>query len=153
MNYQLYTGAYTNGQPGAGVAFWAFDGSVLTEVRRVDWLRNPSYVLPKGKRLYAVEELPNRAGVACLSWEEGDVPQLRWHGEVPGAGLCHLTLSGPVLYVAGYDGGTLTGVAAASGEPCYFQEFHGHGPNAARQEKAHIHAAVGGADIRSFGQV
>ena len=140
MNYQLYTGAYTDGQPGEGVAFWAFDGSVLTEVRRVAGLRNPSYVLPKGKRLYAVEELPDRAGVACLSWEEGDAPQLIWHRGVPGAGLCHLTLSGSVLYASGYDGGTLTGVEAASGEPCYFQEFHGHGPNAARQEKAHIHS-------------
>ncbi len=140
MDYRLYTGAYTNGQPGEAVALWRFDGSALTELRRVGGLRNPSYVLPQGKRLYAVEELSDRAGLACFSWEEDAAPKLLWHRQVPGAGLCHLALSGPVLYASGYDGGALTGVEAASGEPCCFREFYGCGPNAARQEKAHVHS-------------
>lgn len=140
MKNLLYTGAYTDGLPGEGVACWEFDGRTLTQVGSFGGLRNPSYVLPQGGRLYAVEELPDRAGMACLSWEKEEGPELLWHREVPGAGLCHLTLSGENLYASGYDGGTLTGVDTATGEPCYYQEFQGQGPNPARQEKAHIHS-------------
>lgn len=140
MEYKLYTGAYTGGQPGEGVASWGFDGKSLREVWRYGGLRNPSYVLPWGKRLYGVEELPQGAGLACLSWEQTGAPQMLWHRQVQGAGLCHLTLEGKVLYASGYDGGTLTGVEKDEGETCFFQAFQGHGPNPARQEKAHIHS-------------
>ena len=98
-------------------------------------------MLPWKDRLYVVEELPGRAGAACLSREENGGLRALWHREVPGAGLCHITASGGRLYASGYAGGTLTGLDAASGEPCFYQEFHGHGPNVQRQERAHIHSA------------
>lgn len=139
--YELYTGAYTGSKEEAGVRSWRFDGRALREAGRFCGLENPSYVLPWKDRLYVVEELPGRAGAACLSREEGGGLRALWHREVPGAGLCHITASGGRLYASGYAGGTLTGLDAASGEPCFYQEFHGHGPNAQRQERAHIHSA------------
>lgn len=139
--YELYTGAYTGSKEEAGVRSWRFDGRALREAGHFCGLENPSYVLPWEDRLYVVEELPGRAGAACLSREEGGGLRALWHREVPGAGLCHITASGGRLYASGYAGGTLTGLDAASGEPCFYQEFHGHGPNAQRQERAHIHSA------------
>lgn len=139
--YELYTGAYTGSKEEAGVRSWRFDGRALREAGRFCGLENPSYVLPWEDRLYVVEELPGRAGAACLSREENGGLRALWHREVPGAGLCHITASGGRLYASGYAGGTLTGLDAASGEPCFYQEFHGHGPNAQRQERAHIHSA------------
>ena len=72
---QLYTGAYTGDQPGEGVRCWRFDGAALQETGKYGGLRNPSYVLPVGKRLYAVEELPDRAGPPVSLWmETADFP-------------------------------------------------------------------------------
>ena len=69
--YELYTGAYTGSKEEAGVRSWRFDGRALREAGRFCGLENPSYVLPWEDRLYVVEELPGRAGAACLSREEG----------------------------------------------------------------------------------
>ena len=141
MKYELYTGRYTGGPDGDGVCSWAFDGGVLRKGRQYGELRNPSYVLPQGDRLYVVEELPDKATVACFSLDEKAGSSASWHKEVPGAGLCHGAIAGNILYVSGYAGGTLTGLDAASGEVTFYKEFSGHGPNALRQEKAHIHSA------------
>ena len=141
MEYELYTGRYTGGPAGDGVCSWTFDGEVLRKGRQYGELRNPSYVLPQGERLYVVEELPDKAGAACFSLDEKDESSVLWHKEIPGAGLCHGVMDGNNLYVSGYAGGTLTGLDAASGEVTFYKEFSGHGPNALRQEKAHIHSA------------
>ncbi len=141
MEYELYTGRYTGGPAGDGVCSWTFDGEVLRQGRQYGELRNPSYVLPQGDRLYVVEELSDQAGAACFSLDEKDGSDVLWHKEVPGAGLCHGVMAGNSLYVSGYAGGTLTGLDASSGEVTFYKEFSGHGPNALRQEKAHIHSA------------
>lgn len=141
MEYELYTGAYTGDTSGDGVRCWEFDGAALRETSRYGDLRNPSYIIAEGERLYAVEELEDRAGVACFPLgETGELVPL-WYREVPGAGLCHIVASGPYLYAAGYAGGTLTGLEAATGRVCFFREFQGGGPNVVRQDKAHIHSA------------
>lgn len=139
---QLYTGAYTGDQPGEGVRCWRFDGAALQETGKYGGLRNPSYVLPVGKRLYAVEELPDRAGAACFSLDGNGGLSVLWQKEVPGAGLCHAAIAGDSLYVSGYAGGTLTAVDAATGRPAFYREFQGSGPNVLRQEKAHIHSSL-----------
>lgn len=139
---QLYTGAYTGDQPGEGVRCWRFDGAALQETGKYGGLRNPSYVLPVGKRLYAVEELPDRAGAACFSLDGNGGLSVLWQKEVPGAGLCHAAVAGDSLYVSGYAGGTLTAVDAATGRPAFYREFQGSGPNVLRQEKAHIHSSL-----------
>ena len=122
------------------MACWRFDGHALTRTGVWGGLRNPSYLLVQENLVYAVEELPDRAGIACLSWERDGEPELLWHRDVPGAGLCHLALDGETLYASGYDGGTLTGVDRNTGELLYFREFSGRGPHPTRQEKAHIHS-------------
>lgn len=141
MKYELYIGRYTDGPSKDGVCSWTFDGEVLRQGRQYGELTDPSYVLPQGDRLYVVEELPDRATVACFSLDEKARSSVLWHKEVPGAGLCHGAIAGNSLYVSGYAGGTLTGLDAASGEVTFYKEFSGHGPNALRQEKAHIHSA------------
>ena len=141
MEYELYTGRYTGGPSGDGVCSWTFDGEVLRQGRKYGELTDPSYVLPQGDRLYVVEELPDKATVACFSLDEKDGSSVLWHKEVPGAGLCHGVIAGDSLYVSGYAGGTLTGLDADSGAVTFYKEFSGNGPNALRQEKAHIHSA------------
>lgn len=141
MEYELYTGAYTGDKTGDGVRSWKFNGAALEETSRFGGLRNPSYIMAQKGRLYAVEELEDRAGVACLSLEGKPAMAPLWHREVPGAGLCHIVSSGPYLYASGYAGGTLTGLEAADGRVCFFREFQGGGPNVLRQDKAHIHSA------------
>ena len=79
---QLYTGAYTGDQPGEGVRCWRFDGAALQETGKYGGLRNPSYVLPVGKRLYAVEELPDRAGAACFSLDGNGGLSVLWQKAV-----------------------------------------------------------------------
>ena len=87
MKYELYTGRYTDGPSKDGVCSWTFDGEVLRQGRQYGELTDPSYVLPQGDRLYVVEELPDRATVACFSLDEKARSSVLWHKEVPGAGL------------------------------------------------------------------
>lgn len=140
MVYQLVTGAYTGGQPGEGVVLWQFDCEKLEKRKGFQELRNPSYVLPWKDHVFAVEELSNEAGMACLSLQKGEELQCRWKKTVPGAGLCHLTCHNDVVYAAGYDGGSLTAVQALSGDLVFSRLFEGGSVNPLRQEKAHIHS-------------
>ena len=100
MKYELYTGRYTDGPSKDGVCSWTFDGEVLRQGRQYGELTDPSYVLPQGDRLYVVEELPDRATVACFSLDEKARSSVLWHKEVPGVGLCHGAIAGNSLYVS-----------------------------------------------------
>lgn len=141
MEYELYTGRYTGEPSEDGVCSWNFDGAVLRRKKQFGKLINPSYVLPHGDRLYVVEEILDRASVACFSVDNKEESSVLWHKEVPGAGLCHCAIIGNSLYVSGYTGGTLTGLNASSGQVMFYKEFSGHGFNTLRQEKSHIHSA------------
>lgn len=141
MEYELYTGRYTGELSEDGVCSWNFDGAVLRRKKQFGKLINPSYVLPHGDRLYVVEEILDRASVACFSVDNKEESSVLWHKEVPGAGLCHCAIIGNSLYVSGYTGGTLTGLNDSSGQVMFYKEFSGHGSNTLRQEKSHIHSA------------
>lgn len=145
MNTTFLTGSYA-GRGEGGVSRVTFDPAAGFAVEgTMAGLANPSYVLchPNGKIFYAVEETDDGAVRAC-----------RWGEPLPepfatgGASPCHLALSadGSRLYAANYSGGSLAAFALdAQGNllgRTDLMQHAGHGPNAARQEAAHVHFSM-----------
>lgn len=145
MQYAFLAGSYA-GRGEAGVRRMVFDPGKGFEVEaEMAGLENPSYVLrhPNGQVFYAVEEIGEGAVHACrldktLSGPIGGF-------ETEGASPCHLALSGDLtrLYAANYMGGSLSAFALdAEGNllgRTDVMQHSGSGPNAARQEAAHVH--------------
>lgn len=141
MNYRLYASGYTEAPSSKGVFSIGFDETELWEIDSLCGLQNPSFIEPAGSVLYAVEELLGEAAVACVAVSPEGKLNLSWKRPVPGSGLCHITLAASHLFASGYAGGTLTGLHK-DGAVCFYREFAGSGPNARRQEKAHIHSSL-----------
>ncbi len=146
--YQLFASGYTASQPGEGAALLELDGTGLKKVHSWSGLVNSSYVLPVGDWLYGVEERKGQASVVKIPLEPlgGEIQRF----SVPGSGLCHVCSHKGFLYVAGYAGGTLTGLDKDSGAVCAFYEHQGHSANPVRQEKAHVHSSLPSPDGREL---
>lgn len=135
--YRLWAGSFTEGTARDGVFALEFDGKELRVAQSWGGLTDPSYLQPMGDKVFAVEEMP--ADAAIIEITPGEEGFRRY--PVPGNGLCHITACGNFLYAAGYSGGCLAGIDRQSGALCDYLEHQGKGPNALRQEKAHIHSA------------
>ena len=148
MKYDFLTGSYA-GRDETGIHRVCFDPAAgFCVLASVKGLENPSYVLahPNGRAFYAVEETG-----------EGRVREGRLDGDMPlspvifpteGASPCHLALSEDLryLYAANYSGGSLAAFAMDEAGGITgrtdVRRHVGAGPNAARQEAAHVHFSM-----------
>lgn len=145
MRYVFLVGSYA-ARGEAGVHRIAFDpGAGFEILASMAGLENPSYVLPhpNGRVFYAVEEAGKGAVVACRldAALSGPIGGLETGGSSP----CHLALSEDLtrLYAANYMGGSLSAFALDGDgnllDRTDVMQHSGHGPNAERQEAAHVH--------------
>ena len=166
----LYIGTYTHDMGPGGkadgiyVAEWDAHAGVLAPLRLAVQTIDPSFlaVPPHGDALYAVNEgqaFPGKDGT-----KGGSVTAFRRNAAtgaltevnvVPSGGTdpCHITIdrAGRAVFVANYTSGTLTSYRVTQKGlegPIAGIVFHGHGPNAERQEGPHAHCVTLSPDER-----
>jgi len=145
----FYVGTYTKFFGSKGIYHFQFDEKAGTIFKGQLAVRasNPSFLAihPNQRWLYAVNETENGTVSAyAIALDR----QLQKIGEVSakGSGPCHLSLdaSHRYVFVANYGSGSVAvlpirkdgGVREATG----FDQHHGKGPNASRQEGPHAHS-------------
>jgi 6-phosphogluconolactonase len=148
----ICVGSYTSetGGKGAGITtFWRDTGTgELTESGRLA-LVSPSWLTwhPRLPVLYAVNELPEGTVTAVSVSETAELTALNSLA-TGGADPCHLAVTpdGRHLLCANYTGGNLAVFSLAPdgllGERTDLVAHEGSGPDADRQEAAHVHMAV-----------
>ena len=147
MNTTFLTGSYA-GRGEAGICRVSFDPAAGFRVEAsMSGLENPSFALchPNGKVFYAVEETGAGAVCACRLDEALSGPLSRC--ETGGPSPCHLSLSADAsrLYAANYGGSLAAFALDADGNLLGRTDLARHvgsGPNAARQEAAHVHFSM-----------
>ena len=139
-----YIGTYTNlGGPGVAVVDVCADQISILSTEGS--LKDPSYViLSKDKtRLYAVcgGESPGDDGYAATYAVDGASLTLLNKAALNASGPCHLCLSADekYLYTANYMSGSLSVIKLTDGSLVQVIQHTGSGPNADRQEAAHMH--------------
>lgn len=149
----ICVGSYTGEKPqgkGTGITtFWRDTATgALTEAGRLD-LVSPSWLTwhPRLPVLYAVNEVDEGSVTAVSVSETGELTPLG-SLETGGADPCHLAVTpdGRHLLCANYTGGNLAVFSLREdgllGERTDLVAHEGSGPNADRQEAAHVHMAV-----------
>lgn len=123
----------------------AFDSDRLEQLAFLP-LRHASYLAcsPDRKWLYAACEDDEAGAVATFALDADGLPHFEAILPVPGFSGCHLIAepSGKFLYGANYSAGSFAEFRLQDGIPLGVTRMirhHGHGPNAERQEKAHVH--------------
>lgn len=151
----LFAGTYTNGKPDTGIYIYEFDTMTgnLKKVFGGQNITNPSFLTlsPAGDYLYACTEtkLPVEGSISAFKIDSinGSLTFLNKQksgGENP----VYLTTSRNNEFVinANYTQGTVsvfkTNPDGSLHPASQIIQFQGSGPNARRQDKAHIHAAV-----------
>ena len=157
----VFIGTYTNGQPDKGIYVYSLNSrnGKLKKVFSGQDITNPSYITlsPNGDYLYACTEtkLPMQGSVSayCVDSARGTLTFLNKqssHGENPVYVSC--SANNEHLVVANYTEGNIavfkTNSDGSLNPASQIVPFHGGGPNANRQDKAHIHAAVFSPDFR-----
>jgi 6-phosphogluconolactonase len=155
--YILYVGTYTGeGSKSKGIYAYRYDGDTgqTTPLGVAAETTNPSWVAPhpKGRFLYAVNEVPNykgpnSGGLSAFSIDP-TTGKLTFLNEVAtrGADPCYVTVdaTGKYVLVANYTGGNIAVFPVLSdgklGEASAFVQHTGHGPDAKRQEGPHAHS-------------
>lgn len=146
---KFYVGDYTR-LGGPGVCVCALDGDQLSFVSAADVpVENPTYVILSRdqKTLYATSSSHSddeQTGSVAVYDLSGAAPRLTDMHSTGGTSACHLTLSEDerFLYVANYQSGSLCVFPVDHGRllpRIQLIQHEGHGPNAARQEHAHVH--------------
>lgn len=150
----LFVGTYTNGKPDQGIYMYEFNAQSgsLKQVFSGQNITNPSFLTlsPAGDYLYACTDtkLPDEGSVSAFKIDSinGSLTFLNKQksgGENP----VYLSASSHNEFVinANYTEGTVTlfKTNADGSLNAYTQriQFQGNGPNARRQDKAHIHAS------------
>jgi len=124
---------------------FAFDRKSLEQTAFLP-LRHASYLAfsPDRTKLYAVCEDEEAGAVATFALNEAGLPHFASILSAPGFSGCHLTaeLSGKFLYAANYSAGNFAEFRLQDGIPLGVTrmiQHHGRGPDAERQEHAHVH--------------
>jgi 6-phosphogluconolactonase len=155
--FLVYVGTYT-GPNSKGIYVFRFDsenGRAEPPTLAAE-SRNPAFlaVHPKGRFIYAVNELPNvdgrkGGGVAAFAIERpGGKLKLINQVSSGGAGPCHIALdaSGRWAFVANYGGGSVASFPVKDdgslGEAVSFHQHSGSSVNSARQEGPHAHGVT-----------
>ncbi|RAJ81939.1 6-phosphogluconolactonase [Chitinophaga dinghuensis] len=148
----LLIGTYTNNGMSKGIHVYSFDSNTgkMKPVSQVK-TTNPSYlaVAADQQHVYAVNENDGPGDVSSFKFDSTS-GELSLIAEVPSGGEypCYVSISknGKFIAVANYGtGNAVVYPITADGDiDIPVQEVHheGTGPNKARQEKAHAHAAV-----------
>jgi 6-phosphogluconolactonase len=146
----VFVGCYT-GDAGNGTGITTFSRSAtgeLTEVATLP-LTSPSWLTrhPALPVLYAANETSSGA-VTALSFSRSGVLSVLGSAETGGADPCHLAVTpdGRFLLCANYTGGSLAvfslSPTGSLGTRTALVRHTGSGPDADRQEAAHVHMAV-----------
>lgn len=152
----LFVGTYTDESGSEGIYNFALDEKTGLPEKRQSFGRcsNPSFLVTRGDRLYAVNELPDKGLVtACAVGQDG---ALQYINELatPGNGMCHLSIhpGGQLAFAANFGSGDV--VACGIGEDGALIEVldhvvhNGSGPVPRWQEQPHLHSTTPSADGR-----
>lgn len=151
----LFVGTYTDGLPDKGIYIFEFNSKSghLKKVATGDSITNPSFLTlsPDGNFIYACTDtkLPREGSVSAFKFDRVTgsirfINRQKSGGENP----VYVTTSEKNEYVinGNYTEGNVsvfkTNVDGSLQPSCQVINFQGNGPNARRQDKAHVHAAV-----------
>ncbi len=141
-SYRLYTGSYTMKGAHPGIHVLSFEKGILSVIDSDSSLTNPSYVLPVGDRLYAVEERMDGAAAAVFQTGGKGIEKRLGRYEAPGSLMCHICRRGPYLYASNYLAGSLAGLREEDGGLCCHIQHEGHSADPVRQKGPHVHSAL-----------
>ncbi len=149
--FNLLVGTYTNTCQSNGIYVYEFDAST-GEFKMKNSSENvisPSYLSVSGdnKFIYAVNENGSQSTVSAFGYDSasGKLTFLN-KNDALGADPCHLINDVKNVIVANYSGGNIVvykkKTDGSISEVQQLIQHEGKGPNAARQEKAHVHMVV-----------
>lgn len=149
--FNLLVGTYTNTCQSNGIYVYEFDASSgdFKLKNSSENVISPSYlsVSADNKFVYAVNENGSQSAVSSFGYDSasGKLKFLN-SNDALGADPCHLINDDKNVIVANYSGGNIVVFKKkADGSITEVQQLiqhEGKGPNAARQEKAHVHMVV-----------
>jgi len=149
--FNLLVGTYTNTCQSNGIYVYEFDPSSggLKLKNSSENVISPSYlsVSADNKFIYAVNENGTQSAVSSFGYNSasGKIKLLNTNASL-GADPCHLINDDKNVIVANYSGGNIVVFKKKpNGSLTEVQQIiqhEGKGPNAARQEKAHVHMVV-----------
>ncbi len=144
----LFVGTYTKSCQSDGIYIYDFNPDtartrVVTSTKKVV---SPSFLsISLDRRLvYSVNENGEQSSVSVFAFDT-DQEQIKLFNQIGsyGASPCYIVDDGNCVFVANYEGGTIAvfdkfpdGSIAGIRQVVH---HHGNGPNAERQEKAHVH--------------
>ncbi len=149
--FNLLVGTYTNTCESKGIYVYEFD-AVSGDFKLKNSTEksvSPSYlsVSANNKFLYAVNENGTQSAVSAFTYDSptGKLKLLNTNASL-GADPCHLINDDKNVIVANYSGGSIAvfkkNADGSITEGQQLIQHEGKGPNAARQEKAHVHMVV-----------
>lgn len=149
--FNLLVGTYTNTCQSNGIYVYEFDAST-GEYKLKSSSENvvsPSYlsVSADNKFIYAVNENGTQSTVSSFSYDSAfGKTNLLNKNDALGADPCHLINDDKHVIAANYSGGSIAvfkkNTDGSITEVQQLIQHEGKGPNAARQEKAHVHMVV-----------
>ena len=155
----MYVGTYSL-RGSEGIYVFEFDrkAGTMQQIQAVSNAKSPSFLAlhPSGKYLYSVNEGADKmGGVSSYSVDKATGKLQFMNGQSSlGGGPCHISVdqTGKTAFVSNYGGGSLAVLPiAADGKLSAATDSvqdAGRGPNAQRQDKAHVHSATLAPDNR-----
>lgn len=155
----LYVGTYSiRGSEGLYVFSFDRQSGTMQQVQSVSNTKSPSFLAlhPSGRYLYSVNEGAEKSGGVSSYTIEKKTGKLTYMNSQPslGGSPCYISIdhTGKTAFVANYGGGSMVvlpiqdnGKLSPSTDSI---QNNGSGPNAQRQERAHVHSATVGPDNR-----
>lgn len=147
----LFVGTQTDPGTSKGIYTYHWDAAKgeLTGQELAAAVDMPTFLAlaPDKKHLYAANERPENGGVTAFSIDGAKLTKI---DEAPalGSGTCYVSTdhSGRDVFCANYNSGSMSSfkIKADGGVegPVSHMQYHGHGPNAKRQEGPHAHRAI-----------
>ncbi|WP_294963146.1 lactonase family protein [uncultured Flavobacterium sp.] len=149
--FNLLVGTYTNTCQSNGIYVYEFDASTGDYKLKSssENVVSPSYlsVSADNKFIYAVNENGTQSTVSSFSYDPqtGKISLLN-KNDAQGADPCHLINDDKNIIAANYSGGNIAvfkkNLDGSITEVQQLIQHEGKGPNAARQEKAHVHMVM-----------
>ena len=149
--FNLLVGTYTNTCDSKGIYVYDFDANSgdLKLKNSTEKVVSPSYlsVSANNKFIYAVNENGTQSAVSAFGYDSktGKLKLLNTNASL-GADPCHLINDDKNVIIANYSGGSIAvfkkNADGSITEAQQLIQHEGKGPNAARQEKAHVHMVV-----------
>jgi len=149
--FNLLVGTYTNTCDSKGIYVYEFDANSgdFKLKNSSENVLSPSYlsVSANNKFIYAVNENGTQSMVSAFNYDSktGKLKLLNSNASL-GADPCHLINDSQNVIAANYSGGSIAvfkkNADGSITEAQQLIQHEGKGPNAARQEKAHVHMVV-----------